>query len=233
MLEEKSPALRIIIILLTMIGAVATVFSCVIAYIAFVNPQRTEIILKQLSSPSTSTPVVITVIAPTPTPYPTYTPYPTPASMSKATQTPTAASEQSPPPGEIALAGQPISREDIFVYMEDYVDVSGDLFTFSFYIENNSDRQIIVRYRPSDIHVTDDLGTKYRHVLGDEGTAVRQFSIDPGERGSIKTYYDMGRSVYVHLAGFQGPISLDAGYLIVSIEKLVGMENLMWRYDLD
>jgi hypothetical protein len=66
MLEDKSPLLRVAIVVLTILGVVATVFSCVLAFLAFVNPQRTEVVIKSISSATTVTPVVIIETAPAP-----------------------------------------------------------------------------------------------------------------------------------------------------------------------
>jgi hypothetical protein len=77
MFEEKSPFLGVILTILAIIGAVATVFSCVITLLAFVNPKQLEIRIKQIYPLSTPTPIVIVETAPTPTAPATYTPYPT------------------------------------------------------------------------------------------------------------------------------------------------------------
>lgn len=238
MLEEKSPALRIVIVLLTTIGAVATVFSCVIAYISFVNPQRAEIVLKQLSSPSTSTPVVITVIAPTPTPYPTYTPYPIPISSSKVTQTPTGTDEQSPPPGEIVPAGQTISKAGMSVTMEKDIKVDGDLFGFSFTIKNSRADDYVIRYRSSQFKVVDDLDGQYALCAcgysQESLDVVKQFLIGSKQDFVIgPTRYVWSGVTDTSVAFFQGGVNPDATFLIVTIDKLAGMEDLKWRYDLE
>jgi hypothetical protein len=129
------------------------------SYIAFVNPQRTEIVLKQLSSPSTATPVVITVIAPTQTPYPTYTPYPIPTGTIRAGQTPATTNEQGPTLGEIVPAGQPIGKDGVSVTLEKKILTEPGQFGFYFVIENSTTDQILVRYKPSFVRVTDNLVT--------------------------------------------------------------------------
>ena len=75
MLEEKNPLLGVIRTILAILGVVATVFSCVIAFLALVNPEQTKVIITSFSSPSTPTPMVIVATVPAPTPLPTYTPY--------------------------------------------------------------------------------------------------------------------------------------------------------------
>jgi len=244
MLEEKSLVLRIVIVLLTIIGAVATVFSCAIAYMAFVNPQRTEIVLKQLASPSSSTPVVITVIAPTPTPYPTYTPYPVPTGTPRATQAPAETGGRTPPPGEIVPAGQPISKGAVSVTLEKKIRAEPGKFGFYFVIENSTTEQIVVRYKPSFIKVADDRGTQYFNhkplelvnsdTLQKALDQVKQFTIDPGQAATLDPsdwYWNEGYPTGIPF--FEGGIDPNADFLIVSIDKLAGMENLQWRYDLD
>jgi hypothetical protein len=66
-------------IALTIIGTVATVFSCLIAFIVLANPTAAQRFIIEFYNPTTPTPqvVVITQAAPTLPPLPTYTPYPT------------------------------------------------------------------------------------------------------------------------------------------------------------
>ncbi len=241
MLEEKSPVLRIMIILLTIIGAVATVFSCVIAYMAFVNPQRTEIVLKQLSSPSTFTPVVITVIAPTATPYPTYTPYAGSPSIPEATQMPTE-KEQNPAPGEIVQAGQAISKAGISVTMGEDIGIDRDLFGFSFTIKNSRADNYVIRYKSSYFRVTDDLDNQYTYHIqwggcGDTEEAldlVKQSLISSKQVLTIEpTSCGWSGVTAETIPFFKGSIDPDAKFLIVTVDKLAGMENLKWRHDLD
>lgn len=91
--EKKGWLLNTILVLLSMIGIVATVFSCVLGFLAFMNPAQTEIVIKQLYSTTILTPEVIVVTAPVPpspvppTSVPLSSPTSTPFSMAKPTAT--------------------------------------------------------------------------------------------------------------------------------------------------
>ena len=66
-------------IALAIIGTVATVFSCLIAFIVLANPTAAQRIIIEFYNPTTPTPQVVVITQPAPTlpPLPTYTPLPT------------------------------------------------------------------------------------------------------------------------------------------------------------
>jgi len=79
MTERKYPILSLVNTALAIIGVVATVFSCLIAFIVLVNPTMAQRVIIEFYNPITPTPKVIVITQPAPTlpPLPTYTPYPT------------------------------------------------------------------------------------------------------------------------------------------------------------
>jgi hypothetical protein len=62
---------------------------------------------------------------------------------------------------------------------------------------------------------------------------VKQFTIDPGKAATLEPdrFYGDDRRLTA-IPFFEGGVDPDALFLIVSIDKLVGMENLAWRYEL-
>jgi hypothetical protein len=77
MSELKNPILSIAVKALTIIGVVATVFSCLIAFIVLINPTAVHQVIVEFYNPITPTPQIIVLSQPPPNPLPTYTPYPT------------------------------------------------------------------------------------------------------------------------------------------------------------
>lgn len=77
MSERKNPILSLAITALTIIGAVATVFSCLITFIVLVNPTAAQKVIIEFYNPITPTPQVIVITQPAPTALPTNTAAPT------------------------------------------------------------------------------------------------------------------------------------------------------------
>ncbi len=77
MTERKNPILSLAVTALTIIGAVATLFSCLIAFIVLVNPTAAQQVIIEFYNPITPTPQVIVVTQPVPSALPTYTLAPT------------------------------------------------------------------------------------------------------------------------------------------------------------
>lgn len=77
MSEEKSQPLRILLIVLSVFVGVATIFSCVVGFLALLKPEQALIVIERLASVPTSTPILVVITAPVPSPLPTSTPYPT------------------------------------------------------------------------------------------------------------------------------------------------------------
>jgi hypothetical protein len=98
MFEEKSSLLGVILTILAIIGSIATLFSCLIGFMVFVNPKESQEFIVRLYFPETSTPRVITVTALTPTSPTMYTPYPTATSYPTSTPYPTYTPYPMPPP---------------------------------------------------------------------------------------------------------------------------------------
>ncbi len=99
-LSNKKPSptevLNLAVTLLAIIGGLATVFSCVLAFLTFINPSGIQRVLVELYPAPTPPPLIITSIAPTQmplltyTPLPTYTPYSTQTPIPRPTATITA-----------------------------------------------------------------------------------------------------------------------------------------------
>jgi hypothetical protein len=111
--EQRSPLLGVVLTILAVVVGLATIFSCVIAFLALVKPEQALVIISELSSLPTATPVVIVVTPPAPTPFPTYTPLPTytpyptytPLPTPTPQSTPPTATPAPPPPRGIAISG--------------------------------------------------------------------------------------------------------------------------------
>lgn len=100
MTERKNPVLSLAVTALTIVGAVATVFSCLIAFIVLVNPTAAQRVIIEFYNPITPTPQVVLITQPAPTlpPLPTYTPYPSNVPVPTNTAIPTASATVFVPP---------------------------------------------------------------------------------------------------------------------------------------
>ncbi len=108
----------------------------------------------------------------------------------------------------------------------------GTLFVATIELFNGSDHDITVVWSDALMHAKDDRGKTFVQVNQD-----RYFW---GK--SMQETVGIGRTAYFGTGGcntptpgcplFDGSIDPDAKYLIFTLDKLAGMSNMNWRYDL-
>lgn len=76
---------------------------------------------------------------------------------------------------------------------------------------NYGDRQVVVRYRDSDLELTDDLGNRYELAFGD---APRMFVVPPGRTASDSTE-------------FKGALDPKARRVQLRIRKMAGVDDVL------
>lgn len=183
---------------LVIFGGIATVFSCVIAFIALASPHKASQVVVQLFSGETPTPVVVIAtpaILPTPTPapsptrypthtpYPTYTPYPTQRPPT-ATPRPTAIPGPTATPRNTGLkVGEWYSQGDISsAITEVRLGKWGydPTLSFDMLMKNISEHTISFKWESSNFRLEDNLGNLY--VCGED--LSERLILEPGEQAS-------------------------------------------------
>ena len=229
-MKKESQVLQLLIGCFSIIGAIFTILGFIVAVLMVFYQQPIYVFLESVLP--TPTAAASVVLQPTPTQVP-------------ATSTPITTNEQTPPPGTIVPAGQPISKGEVSLTLEkrfglDQYDHFGIVFT----VENKGDTQIIVSFRPTSFKITDDLGNEYTvyksyavNYLGRERAEealnrVRQAVVDIDEKLTIEPDYRWSSEERTALPFFEPGIDPNASYLIIEVPRLAGMEDVKWRYDL-
>lgn len=128
---------------------------------------------------------------------------------------------------------QEFEDDGIIIYMQNDITLTSDQIRLGVVVANERSSQYVLRFRPDAFSLTDDLGNSYPLYLRNEDDRRRtyQASIQPS-----KDYYiSFTRPVRfdsIDLGWFQGPIDIDASYLIFTIDSLAGMNPIAWKYDL-
>ena len=236
-MRKESRTLNLVIGCFSIIGAIFTILGFIVAVLMIFYQQPIYVFLGAIL-PTPTAPVGV-VLQPTPAITLSLTPTQIPA-----TPTPIATNEQTPPPGTIVPAGHSISKGGISVTLQKSIKTSvycAPNFGVSFTIKNSTREQRFISYKPASFQATDDLGNQYFPAIcaGYEQREehldnIKQFSIGPGEslilEANIHSWQYPLAPLYIPF--FQGSIPPDAEFLIITVDKLAGMENLMWRYDL-
>lgn len=228
-MKKESQVLQLLIGCFSIIGAIFTILGFIVAVLMVFYQQPIYVFLESVLP--TPTAAASVVLQPTPTQVP-------------ATSTPITTNEQTPPPGTIVPAGQPISKGGISIILQRSIETSvycTPNFGLSFTIKNSAREQKFISFKPLSFRATDDLGNQYFPAVcvGYEQREehldnIKQFSIGPGEslvlEANIHSWQYSLTPLYIPF--FQGGIPPDAKFLTITIDKFAGMENLMWRYDL-
>jgi len=189
----------------------------------------------------TATPVPPTMTA-TPVP-PTMTATPPPATPTSIPSTPTAHAEvRKTAPGCHISAGQGDVLGGVTVEIKQGLNIvtSGDtkLCAPREVLENRSGHQIVVVWQNSFVHVQDDRGKKYLQWRRNDTNfdKIKQFALSDGSTQLIDGYiggiFSPGPTSDTNFAYFEGGIDPSAKYLVITIDKMVGMRTLTWRFDL-
>ncbi len=150
-----------------------------------------------------------------------------------ATAVPAALSNvQLPNPGSVIAAGQPFTRGGVTVTARRQLYISGLFIGVSFDVQNGSSDQIVVRWKPSFLHLEDDRGRVYHQRYEDSAyfNQVYQFSVAPGASQTISAspqgYFDTSYAIW------EGQIDPKVKYLIFRVDDFAGLSNLSWRFDM-
>lgn len=235
-MRKESQALQLLIGCFSIIGAIFTILGFIVAVLMVFYQEPIYVFLEAvLPTPTAAAtalqPTPVIILSPTPAQVPT-------------TPTPTTTNEQIPPPGTIVPAGQPISRGGISIMLQKSLKTSNYYapnLGLSFTIENASREQKFISHKPSLFRVTDDVGNEYFPVIvvGDGQKEehlnnIKQFPIGASEslvlESDLWVWHDPSNALTIPF--FQGGIPPDAKFLIITIDRFAGMENLMWEYDL-
>ena len=113
------------------------------------------------------------------------------------------------------------------------LDVGLRRMNVEFDVHNGTGEQIVVRWKPSFVHLHDNAGRTYHQ--SDEDSAryheTFQFTVEPGAYRTIRGSHTFGLSGATYTE-FEGPIDPTVDYLIFTVDEIVGLSNLNWRYDL-
>ncbi|MBM3129732.1 MAG: hypothetical protein FJ009_14040 [Chloroflexi bacterium] len=149
----------------------------------------------------------------------------------------TGTDQQNPPPGSIILAGQGYTRNGITITLRKSITIDvNKYFGFDIIIENRSGQQLVVLWKNSFIHLRDDKGKVYfqRNQNESDWDRNKQFVIPNGETQQLSGQR-FNRDSYTWdstLDYFNGTIDSATKYFIFTIDMLVGMTNMGWRYDI-
>lgn len=177
---------------------------------------------------------------PTHTPYPpnpTYTPYPTePPPVTVVTRasvvftaTPNA-DEQEPPPGSILRVGETFTKNQVAVTLL-AIDINSQGVGLRLTIKNNRGEGIPIIWTQSNVHLRDDRGHSYRQKWQgyDWFKYINQFTLAPSEQTELN--YE-SRFIASTFGYFDGGIDPAAKYLTVTLDRIGGMEDMNWQYEL-
>jgi len=241
---------NIIQILVALIGALGVIIAALITGVSALLVERTKIDANStvvwatvVSQRTVDAPIARATytLPPTYTPLPTQQPYttiPTPKpNVTIVTPKPITvvatpdSSQQNPPPGSIIPAGQGFTKNGVTITLRSPLEVDRSSFKNSGVIENNSNEQIVVRWKNSFVHAVDDKGKTYRqsNETSSDWDNLKQFSISSGSKTVI------GSVIYSRVDEFdtfQGVFDPSVKYVIIKIDQLAGMTNMNWRYDI-
>ena len=230
------------------IGAVsaALITACATVLAAWISVASGKVVITVGGTPSqqgisTEALNISSLPQPTYTLLPTYTPYPTLKPNATvvtpkpliiiATPSP---DQQIPAPGSIILASQSYTKNGVAVTLLDPIQILSDQFIYVFRIDNQSGRQLPVLWKNSFVHARDDAG-KVFHQFGENDpnwARDKQFAIPSGAKHDILSSntgtFNQDDAAGVFIATFKSTTK----YVIISVDQLVGMTNMNWRYDL-
>jgi hypothetical protein len=241
-------------ILVALIGALGVIIAALITGVF-------ALLVEQTKSNANATNVAATFVAqrtadvpvaqatytlpPTHTPLPTQQPYtaiPTPKpnvtvvtpKPEIVTATPSA-DQQNPPPGSILRIGQSYKKNNITISSSKSIGMEYGRFSFSIYIENQGNQQIVVLWRNSFVHLRDDKGKEFHQAYesSSDWNRNKQFTVPNSEIREMPSkswagFYNTDDA----FDWFVGRLDPNVKYLVLTIDQLAGMTNLNWRYDI-
>ena len=141
--------------------------------------------------------------------------------------------QQDPPPGSNIPAGSGYKKNDVMVTALGDIATRGTTIQIQIVIRNNSAKVLLVLWKNSYVHLRDDKGRVYRRYgEGDPGIDEnKQASVGVGNDFRINWPEEMWLGCCDHYE-FVGPIDPQAKYLVLTVDQIVGMTNLNWRFNI-
>jgi len=242
---------NIIQILVAIIGAAGLIIAALVTGIF-------ALLVEQTKSNTTATGVAATYVAqrtvdapiaratytlpPTYAPPPTYTPYPvlpTPKpNITVVTPKPItvvatpSADQQNPPPGSIIPAGQGYTKKGVVITLMKNISIGFGEIDITLTIENQTGQQIVVLWRDSFIRLRDDKGKEFNQQYAGDSfwNENKQFTIASGNTARIVS--SNKKSTDTAFSSFIAKLDPNTKYILISVDQLLGMTNMNWRYDI-
>lgn len=136
---------------------------------------------------------------------------------------------------EAVIAGTPVAYQGMEVLVNPEVSVKSQEIFLKLSIQNWKEQSTILRYRPNQIILYDDLGTRYNLALGSCDLDVpfrdRQVSFEPGEKITFSSaaYWC---SEEKSLPAFSGIIPVGAKILYLKLENFGVFQNITFVIEL-
>ncbi|MCB0194690.1 MAG: hypothetical protein KDJ65_22250 [Anaerolineae bacterium] len=137
------------------------------------------------------------------------------------------------PSGNVTVSlGESYRGAGLNITLTDY-DIVGNNILLTFEFRNESNDNILVRFRNSHIELSDNTGAIYE-LAESTYRDVEQYDLEPGERiilkGSNSAYNTTNR--FDVLGRYKGVVSEQVQDLYVTIPQFMGLTDLRWQIDL-
>lgn len=136
---------------------------------------------------------------------------------------------------EAVMAGTPVAYQGMEILVNPEVIVKSQEILLKLTIQNWKEQSTILRYRPNQIILYDDLGNRYNLALGSCDLDIpfrdRQVSFEPGEKiaFSSETYWCTEEK---SLPAFFGVIPIGAKNLYLKLENFGVFQNITFVIEL-
>jgi hypothetical protein len=232
-------------IIAAVIGAVALIAGTLIGAVIGAKSQPIQVFLGSDTPTTVAQPNILGIPLPQPT-YtllPTYTPYPTLAppqtivAPKPITVIPTLSpSQQNPLAGSTIAAGQGFSKNGVTVTMRNPISIGSSSFQITLVMENQSGREVVVLWKNSFVHARNDRGTTYfqQNQNSKDWDRNKQFTVPNGKTREFEGLcgHCMQEDTDVTIPPFLATLDPRTKYIVITVDQLVGMTNLNWRYDI-
>lgn len=219
-------------ILVGVLGALLAAAVCAIGFLMSqqLQPTPQPPIVEALA---TTTPSRVVQVVPPTLMAPTVVRLPTPVPIPTVVNTPTPSDQQIPPPGSIIAAGESYSRKGVTITLRKKLAITSCYFDFNlldidFEIQNQTGQPLFALFKSSYFHLRDDKRKEYRpNNYGDKSfDSNRQLTIPVDEP------YTFSAACHGAISSFNGPIDASAKYLVITVDQLLGLSNMNWKYEL-
>ena len=133
-------------------------------------------------------------------------------------------------------AGTTVFFDGWALTMSNDIKIRGDQIYLTFTIRNISDNTRIFRYVKSGVELFDNQGNQYPMKpwkdCPDHFNITQQMSLKPGEGKKIDSYSSSFCHSSRYLSYFEGRISLNASYLVITIDDWGPFSGVVFHMDL-